>query len=61
MMLLVTGVAGFIGSNFIYYYLDKYKERRIIGLDKLTYSGKFDNLSKLTESKKERFHFIKLL
>ncbi|MFX0087746.1 MAG: dTDP-glucose 4,6-dehydratase [Candidatus Hodarchaeota archaeon] len=59
MILLITGVAGFIGSNFTYYYLDKYKERRIIGLDNLTYSGNIENLSKLTESQKKRFHFIK--
>ena len=35
MTILVTGVAGFIGSNFVYYYLRKYKDRKIIGLDKL--------------------------
>jgi dTDP-glucose 4,6-dehydratase len=40
----VTGVAGFIGSNFVQYYLNKYKNRRIIGLDKLTYAGNLENL-----------------
>ncbi len=44
MTLLVTGVAGFIGSNFVQYYLNKYKNRRIVGLDKLTYAGNLDNI-----------------
>ncbi len=59
MTILVTGVAGFIGSNFVYYYLRKYKDRTIIGLDKLTYAGNLDNLSKLTQEEKKRFVFIK--
>ena len=59
MALLVTGVAGFIGSNFVYYYLEKYKKRKIVGLDKLTYASNLDNLSSLTESQKSRFEFIK--
>jgi dTDP-glucose 4,6-dehydratase len=59
MTILVTGVAGFIGSNFVYYYLRKHKDRRIIGLDKLTYAGNLDNLSKLSEEEKKRFVFIK--
>ena len=59
MTILVTGVAGFIGSNFVYYYLRKYKDRKIIGLDKLTYAGNLDNLSKLSEEEKKRFIFIK--
>jgi len=59
MKILVTGVAGFIGSNFVYYYLRKYKDRKIIGLDKLTYAGNLDNLSKLSEEEKKRFVFIK--
>ena len=59
MTILVTGVAGFIGSNFVYYYLRKYKDRKIIGIDKLTYAGNLDNLSKLSEEEKKRFVFIK--
>lgn len=59
MTILVTGVAGFIGSNFVYYYLRKYRDRKIIGLDKLTYAGNLDNLSKLSEEEKKRFIFIK--
>ena len=59
MALLVTGVAGFIGSNFVYHYLNEYKDRKIIGLDSLTYAGNIANLSKLTEVQKSRFQFIK--
>jgi dTDP-glucose 4,6-dehydratase len=43
--ILVTGGAGFIGSNFIHYLLDKYKDIRILNLDKLTYAGNLDNLA----------------
>ncbi len=42
--ILVTGGAGFIGSNFIRYMLKKYKDYKIINLDKLTYAGNLDNL-----------------
>ncbi|MBO8139973.1 MAG: dTDP-glucose 4,6-dehydratase [Thermosipho sp. (in: Bacteria)] len=59
MNILVTGVAGFIGSNFVYYYLEKYKDRKIIGLDKLTYAGNLENLEGLTPEQKKRFKFIK--
>ncbi|ONN27375.1 dTDP-glucose 4,6-dehydratase [Thermosipho affectus] len=59
MTLLITGCAGFIGSNFVYYYLGKYKDRKIIGLDKLTYAGNLENLENLTKEQKKRFKFIK--
>jgi dTDP-glucose 4,6-dehydratase len=42
--LLVTGGAGFIGSNFIRYMLERYPDIRVINLDKLTYAGNLDNL-----------------
>ena len=45
MRILVTGGAGFIGSNFIRYFLRTYPERSVINLDKLTYAGNLDNLS----------------
>ena len=45
MRLLVTGGCGFIGSNFIHFVLGKYKDVRIINLDKLTYCGNPENLS----------------
>lgn len=56
MNLLVTGGAGFIGSNFIKYFIDKYKDYKIICLDKLTYAGSFSNIKELSENK--RFTFI---
>ncbi len=42
--ILVTGCAGFIGSNFVPYFLDKYKDYFIINLDLLTYAGDLENL-----------------
>jgi dTDP-glucose 4,6-dehydratase len=42
--ILITGGAGFIGSNFIHYFLNKYDKYRIVNLDKLTYAGDLDNL-----------------
>lgn len=59
MTVLVTGCCGFIGSNFVYYYLEKYKDRKIVGLDKLTYAGNLDNLSNLTIEQKERLVFVR--
>ena len=44
MKILVTGGAGFMGSNFIKYILEKYPDYKIINLDKLTYAGNLDNL-----------------
>lgn len=44
MKLLVTGGAGFIGSNFIRYILRKYPDYHVVNLDKLTYAGNLDNL-----------------
>ena len=48
--ILVTGGCGFIGSNFIKYYLDKYKNLNIINLDKLTYAGNIMNLEGISNS-----------
>lgn len=45
--ILVTGGAGFIGSNFIIYYLDHNPDSVIINLDALTYAGNTDNVKKL--------------
>ncbi|MBI2909422.1 MAG: dTDP-glucose 4,6-dehydratase [Chloroflexi bacterium] len=47
-ILLVTGGAGFIGSNFVRHVLGKYPDRRIIVYDKLTYAGNLDNLQGMT-------------
>lgn len=46
MTILVTGGAGFIGSNFIFYLMEKYPEDKIICLDALTYAGNMKNLEK---------------
>ena len=42
--ILVTGGAGFIGSNFVPYFVNKYPDYKIINLDKLTYAGNLGNL-----------------
>ena len=56
MKILVTGGAGFIGSNFIFYMLAKHPDYRIICLDKLTYAG---NLSTLEFAmKNSNFRFV---
>lgn len=53
--LLVTGGAGFIGSNFILYMLNKYPEYRLINLDKLTYAGNLENLSGIGNNRHYEF------
>lgn len=55
MKILVTGGAGFIGSNFIRYILSKYPNYKIINLDKLTYAGNLENLADLEKNKSYRF------
>ena len=55
--ILITGGAGFIGSNFVIHMLDKYPEYNIIVYDKLTYAGNLDNL--LSVSDNPRYHFVK--
>ncbi len=57
MKLLVTGGAGFIGSNFIRYMLGKYPDYEIINFDKLTYAGNLDNLADAESN--PNYHFIK--
>ncbi|MFW9875821.1 MAG: dTDP-glucose 4,6-dehydratase [Candidatus Thorarchaeota archaeon] len=59
MSILVTGAAGFIGSNFVHYFLKNYKHNRLIGLDALTYAGNLENLGDILQEKKENFTFIK--
>lgn len=53
--ILITGGAGFIGSNFIRYVLKKYPRYNIINLDKLTYAGNKDNLIDIARNKRYRF------
>ena len=54
---LVTGGAGFIGSNFVFYMLDKYPQDQIVCLDKLTYAGNLETLESVMEN--PRFTFVK--
>ncbi|RED46375.1 dTDP-glucose 4,6-dehydratase [Winogradskyella eximia] len=54
---LITGGAGFIGSNFIFYFLEKYKNIKIVNLDKLTYAGELSNLKTLETN--NNYTFIK--
>ena len=54
--ILVTGGAGFVGSNFIEYIFKNYEDYYILNLDKLTYAGNLDNIGKIEES---RYHFCK--
>jgi dTDP-glucose 4,6-dehydratase len=55
--ILITGGAGFIGSNFINYILDKRDDYFIVNLDKLTYAGNLENLK--PSEKKKNYHFVK--
>ncbi len=57
MKLLVTGGAGFIGSNFILYWLDKYSDDEIVNFDKLTYAGNLDSLKSVESDR--RYSFVK--
>lgn len=57
MNLLVTGGAGFIGSNFILYWLAKYPQDKIVNLDKLTYAGNLENLKSV--EKNENYQFVR--
>lgn len=55
--ILVTGGAGFIGSNFINYVLEDRDDYNIINLDKLTYAGNLENL--IPSQDKKNYHFVK--
>lgn len=57
MKLLVTGGLGFIGSNFIRYMLNKYRNYSIINLDKVTYAGNLENLRDIEND--PRYEFVK--
>lgn len=57
MKLLVTGGSGFIGSNFILYWLEKYPHDKIINFDKLTYAGNPNNLLKVKDN--SNYFFVK--
>ena len=55
MRLLVTGGAGFIGSNFILYWLKHHPEDSVVNFDKLTYAGNLENLAQVEHSETYRF------
>ncbi len=57
MKLIITGGAGFIGSNFIRHILNKYPNYNVVNIDKLTYCGTLDNLKDI--EKDARYKFIK--
>ncbi len=58
MNIIVTGGAGFIGSNFIFYMLKKHPDYRIVCLDKLTYAGNLSTLASVMDNPK--FRFVKM-
>lgn len=55
--ILLTGCAGFIGSNFLPYFLNKYPQYKLIHLDLLTYAGNLENIKEIKDH--ERYTFIK--
>ena len=56
--LMVTGGAGFIGSSFARYVLEKHSDYFIVVYDKLTYAGNLDNLGDISERFAERYAFV---
>jgi dTDP-glucose 4,6-dehydratase len=56
MKLLVTGGAGFIGANFIHYWLQQHPTDSVINLDKLTYAGNLENLASIADQ--SNYHFV---
>ena len=57
MTILITGGAGFIGSNFIPYFLEQHQDINIVNIDKLTYAGDISNLKEVAQNK--HYTFIK--
>ena len=58
MNIIVTGGAGFIGSNFVYYMLKKYDDILLVNLDKLTYAGNLSTLEPVMSN--PNFRFVKI-
>lgn len=56
MNILVTGGAGFIGSNYIHHLLDTYEDVMVVNFDKLTYAGNLDNVKDISSD--PRYHFV---
>jgi dTDP-glucose 4,6-dehydratase len=59
MNLLVTGGAGFIGSNFVRYWLERYPEDRVLNLDLLTYAGNLESLQDVDGRYADRYSFVR--
>ena len=57
MKIIVTGGCGFIGTNFIRYFIKNHPRYKIINIDKLTYAGNLENLKDL--KKRKNYHFVK--
>ena len=56
---LITGGAGFIGSNYVRYALQTHDDWRVVVYDKLTYAGNLDNLKDVAETYKDRYIFVR--
>jgi dTDP-glucose 4,6-dehydratase len=56
--IFVTGGAGFIGSNFVRYWLETYPEDRVVNYDLLTYAGNLDSLCDVEENYRDRYVFV---
>lgn len=59
--LLVTGAAGFIGANFVHYWMENYPEDKVIALDALTYAGNRANLASVENNPNFRFEHLNIL
>ena len=57
MKTLITGGAGFIGSNYCHYVTEKYPDEEFVCLDALTYAGNYNNIKSLED--KKNFKFVK--